>query len=189
MTFHITPNWYPSLSDIQPNPNFPFANTSSPPKVFIGPLTPKEINYQHIRNMLRYTQSAKEKTTDGKKKITKDLELASTRLRVGGGEGRDGKERMRKVVVLKKSILVHESYEKDLDTCAVPLRIKEEELRSILKRQAWENGNPDYYEDCDFWFVPEEEDEEVLYEDGLGGIDGMEELEIGVWSDHGDTEM
>ncbi|CAD6445697.1 c0c41883-d35e-448e-ae24-b7a54985a909-CDS [Sclerotinia trifoliorum] len=189
MTFHITPNWYPSLHDIKPNPNSPLTNTLSPPKVFIGPLTPKEINYQHIRSMLQYTQSAKKKTTDDKEKITKDLEIALMRLRVGGGEGRDGRETMRKVVVLEKTMSVHENYEKHLDTCAVPLRIKEEELRSILKREAWENGNPDYYEGCDFWFEPEPEDEEVLYDDGLEEIDGMEGLEIDAWSDDEDTEM
>ncbi|KAJ8059397.1 hypothetical protein OCU04_012344 [Sclerotinia nivalis] len=183
MTFNHASNWYPSPTDIQPNPISPFANTSSLPKVFIGPLTPQEINYQQIRNMLQYTQSAKKTTTDNKKKIFKDLELALMRLGVGGGERRDGRERMRKVVILEKSVGVHENYEKDLDTCAKPLLRKEEELKKILKRQAWENGNPDYYEGCDFWFVLEAEG------DGLDGVDGIEGLEIEAWSDHEDMEM
>ncbi|KAF7871689.1 hypothetical protein EAF04_003796 [Stromatinia cepivora] len=182
MTFYPAPNWYPSPIDIQPNPNSPFTNTSPSSKVFIGPLTPQEIDYQQIRNMLQYTQNAKKTTTNSKKKISKDLELALSRLSVGGGEGRDGRERMRKVVVLEKSVGVHKNYGKDLDTCAKTLRGKEEELKKILRRQAWENGNSDYYEGCDWWFVPEAE---VM--DGLDGLDGMEGLEIEAWSE--DMEM
>ncbi|KAM0125592.1 hypothetical protein ACHAP3_009707 [Botrytis cinerea] len=168
MAFHRVQTWYPSFNDIQPDPNSPFRNVV--PQVLDIPLNPQEIRYREICGMLKYAEDNKRTVTKDKKKYSRELRVALMRLDVGGGEGRNGRERMRKVVLLQKVVQSHQSYKNGLMVCEGELWRKEKELKGLLKLRAQENGNAGYYEGRNWWFVTEaeesdEEDDEDHDED------------------------
>ncbi|TEY70428.1 hypothetical protein BOTCAL_0103g00110 [Botryotinia calthae] len=192
MTFHRVQTWYPSFNDIQPNPNSPFREVV--PQVLDIPLNPQEIHYREICGMLKYAEDNKRRVTQDKKRYSRELRVALMRLDVGGGEGRDGRERIRKVAVLQKS------YKNGLMVCEGELLRKEKELKGLLKLQVQENGNAGYYEGRNWWFVAEaeesdEEDEEDDDEDDDhdkmdegGEGEETEGMELECWSEEDDDE-
>lgn len=122
---------------------------------------------------------------------------------MGGRDGRDGRERTRKVVVLRKVVRSHQDYKKNLMVCEGELWRKESELRRMLRLQVRENGNADYYEGRNWWFVAgeeesddedgeDEEDEENEEEEMDEGdeVEGSEGMELDCWSEEDeDLEM
>ncbi|KAF7870078.1 uncharacterized protein EAF02_009268 [Botrytis sinoallii] len=178
MSFHPTQTWYPSFHDIQPNPNSPFSNAT--PSILDIPLNSQETQYREICGMLKYTQDNTRQVTKDEKKHARALRVALVRLRVGGGEGRDGRERMRKAVVLRKVVRSHQEYKKNLLVCEGVLWRKEHELKRMLRLRVRENGNADYYEGRNWWFVAgeEESDDEDEDENGEGEDDEDEVDEV-----------
>ncbi|KAM0171168.1 hypothetical protein ACHAPF_008425 [Botrytis cinerea] len=179
MAFHRVQTWYPSFNDIQPDPNSPFRNVV--PQVLDIPLNPQEIRYREICGMLKYAEDNKRAVTKDKKKYSRELRVALMRLDVGGGEGRNGRERMRKVVLLQKVVQSHQSYKNGLMMCEGELWRKEKELKGLLKLRAQENGNAGYYEGRNWWFVAEaeESDEEDDDEDDDEDNDDDDEMDEG----------
>ncbi|TGO27886.1 hypothetical protein BPAE_0035g00290 [Botrytis paeoniae] len=191
MTFHPAQTWHSSFKDIQPNPNSPFNNAT--PQILDIPLNPLEIHYREICGMLKYIQDNTRQVTKDKKKYSRELQVALMRLDVGGGEGRDGKGRLRKVVVLRKIVRSHQDYKKNLMLCEGELWRKENELKRILKLHVRENGNADYYEGRNWWFVAGEEesdDEDDEDEDDEDEVEGTDGMELECWSEEDeDLEM
>ncbi|KAF7895660.1 uncharacterized protein EAF01_009622 [Botrytis porri] len=200
MAFQPTQTWYPSYNDIQPNPDSPFSNAT--PQILDIPLNFQEIHYREICGMLKYTQDNTRQVTKDKKKYSRELQVALMRLNVGGGEGRDGRERLRKVAVLRKVVRSHQDYKKNLMQCESELWRKENELRKMLRLQVRENGNKDYYEGRNWWFVAgeeesdeEDDDDDDDYEDDDDDddedeVEGTKEMELECWSEEDeDLEM
>ncbi|THV47054.1 hypothetical protein BGAL_0338g00020 [Botrytis galanthina] len=201
MAFRPTHAWSPPFNNIQPNPNSPFSNAT--PQVLDIPLSSQEIHYREICGMLKYTQDNTRQITKDKKKCSQELQVALMRLDMGGREGRDGRERMRKVVVLRKVVRSHQDYKKNLMVCEGELWRNESELRRMLRLQVRENGNADYYEGRNWWFVAgeeesddedgeDEEDEENEEEEMDEGneVEGSEGMELDCWSEEDeDLEM
>ena len=131
--------------------------------------------------MLKYAEDNKRAVTKDKKKYSRELRVALMRLDVGGGEGRNGRERMRKVVLLQKVVQSHQSYKNGLMVCEGELWRKEKELKGLLKLRAQENGNAGYYEGRNWWFVTEaeESDEEDDDEDDDEDNDDDDEMDEG----------
>ncbi|KAM0176420.1 hypothetical protein ACHAPC_009229 [Botrytis cinerea] len=194
MAFHRVQTWYPSFNDIQPDPNSPFRNVV--PQVLDIPLNPQEIRYREICGMLKYAEDNKRTVTKDKKKYSRELRVALMRLDVGGGEGRNGRERMRKVVLLQKVVQSHQSYKNGLMVCEGELWRKEKELKGLLKLRAQENGNAGYYEGRNWWFVAEaeesdEEDDDEDDDDEMDEGDEGEEtegMELECWSEEDEDE-
>ncbi|KAF7887776.1 hypothetical protein EAF00_010070 [Botryotinia globosa] len=205
MTFRPAQTWCPSFNDMQPNLNSPFINPT--PQILDIPLNSQEMHYREICGMLKYTQDNTRQVTKDKKKCTRALHVALMRLNVGGGKGRDGKERLRKVAVLRKVVRSHRDYKKNLMVCEGVLWRKENELKRILTLQVRENGNADYYEGRNWWFVAgeeesdeeddeddeddeDEENEDGEDEDGEDQVEGNEGMELECWSEEDeDLEM
>ncbi|KAF7932107.1 uncharacterized protein EAE97_009128 [Botrytis byssoidea] len=160
MTLRPAQTWSPSFNDMQPNPSSPFSTPTL--QILDIPLNSQEMHYREICGMLKYTQDNTRQVTKDKKKYSRELHVALMRLDVGGGKGRDGRERMRKVAVLRKVVRSHQDYKKNLRACEGVLWRKENELKRALRLQVRENGNADYYEGRNWWFVAgeEESDEE-----------------------------
>ncbi|KAM0129264.1 hypothetical protein ACHAO1_008591 [Botrytis cinerea] len=201
MAFHRVQTWYPSFNDIQPDPNSPFRNVV--PQVLDIPLNPQEIRYREICGMLKYAEDNKRTVTKDKKKYSRELRVALMRLDVGGGERRNGMERMRKVVLLQKVVQSHQSYKNGLMVCEGELWRKEKELKGLLKLRAQENGNAGYYEGRNWWFVAEaeesdeEDDDEDEEDDDDDEMDEMDEgdegeetegMELECWSEEDEDE-
>ncbi|ESZ99506.1 hypothetical protein SBOR_0071 [Sclerotinia borealis F-4128] len=124
-------NWYPSPNDNQPNPNSPFHDV--PPQALIVPPTPLEQKYNDTCTKLKYIEATKEQIINRKEELEIELEVARIRLDEKGAEGRDGRERMRKVVVLEKLVVVYENYVEYLEECERLLEGKEEELEELIR--------------------------------------------------------
>ncbi|KAF5875395.1 uncharacterized protein Bfra_003849 [Botrytis fragariae] len=173
MTFHPAQTWYPSYNDTRPNPNSPFNDAT--PQILDIPLNPQEIHYREICGMLKYTQDNTRQVTKDKKKSSRELQVALMRLGVGGGEGRDRRERLRKVVVLRKVVWLHQDYKKNLMLYEGELWRKEDELKRMLRLQVRENGNADYYEGRNWWFVAGEEESDDEDDEGDEDVEDDED--------------
>ncbi|KAF7952804.1 hypothetical protein EAE96_006030 [Botrytis aclada] len=179
MPLHPAQTWYPSSSSdsIRPHPSSPFHHATTLHTLDL-PLTPQETQYREICGMLKYTQDNVRKVTRDRKRYSRELKVALGRLEVLGEEGRDGRERARRVVVLGKLVRECRGYRDALGACEESLWGRERGLRRVLEGGKG-NGNGGFYEGRNWWFVGGREESDG--EDGEGdkeyGEYGEEEME------------